>query len=138
MSNEAILSILNTINQKLTRIENYLKEHHTKTSLGSYNDYLPDSDDEPYKTEYIPLISAHANNSDSDSDSDCEMLVDEIYDSDDGEYPIERPEVYPEPKLSLTPLQIELVNEEFMRYRNKISDESDHDDDNDDNDDENI
>lgn len=106
--------LLSIIMMRLDRIENMLRSQQQKNrsakpeSIYSDDKYLNDdyqdniSDSDESHTSYV-------------SDDELPILLDERYDSDN-DLPLERPEVFPEPKLSLSSLQIQLANEEFMQY----------------------
>lgn len=112
--------MLRVINQRLTNIEGILKSLTNKKNSDSDYDELDDLRDSMELTT-TPMIE----NIDSDSDDDStNMLIDESYDSEN-DIPTEKAEVFPESKLTLTSLQIQLANEEFMQYKNKSSDDSD-------------
>jgi hypothetical protein len=117
-----LYSMLEQIITRLDRIESVLTEKTIKNNIG----YLDDSSDEgdygiSRDNSYIKLDQNALNQSD-DSDDDSPIVMEESYDSDHDK-PFEAPEVYPEPKLLLTPLQIQLANEEFMQYKGNASDE---------------
>lgn len=117
-----VLTMLVAIEQKLNNIENILQTMVNKKNSDSDYDELDDLRDSMELTS-TPMIE----NTDSDHDSDDDsnnMLIDESYDSEN-DIPTEKAEVFPESKLTLTSLQIQLANEEFMQYKNKSSDDSD-------------
>lgn len=110
-----VLSMLMTINNRLTRIENILKKNmeYDCDELDNIRDSI--------ESITTPMIE----HTDSDSDTDStNMLIDESYDSEN-DIPTEKAEVFPESKLTLTPLQIQLANEEFMQYKNVPNEDSD-------------
>lgn len=116
-----LYSMLEQIIIRLDRIESFLTEKPIN-KIG----YLDDSGDEgdygiSRDNSYIKLDQNALDQSD-DSDDDTPIVMEESYDSDHDK-PFEAPEVYPEPKLLLTPLQIQLANEEFMQYKGNASDE---------------
>lgn len=116
-----VLTMLAAIEQKLNNIENILKTMVSKKNSDSDYDELDDLRDSMELTS-TPMIE----NTDSDHDSDDDstnMLIDESYDSEN-DIPTEKAEVFPESKLTLTSLQIQLANEEFMRYKNKSNEDS--------------
>ncbi len=116
-----VLTMLAAIEQKLNSIENILKTMVSKKNSDSDYDELDDLRDSMELTS-TPMIE----NTDSDHDSDDDstnMLIDESYDSEN-DIPTEKAEVFPESKLTLTSLQIQLANEEFMRYKNKSNEDS--------------
>jgi hypothetical protein len=117
-----LYSMLEQIITRLDRIESVLTEKTIKNNIG----YLDDSSDEgdygiSRDNSYIKLDQNALDQSD-DSDDESPIVMEESYDSDHDK-PFEAPEVYPEPKLLLTPLQIQLANEEFMQYKGNASDE---------------
>lgn len=117
-----VLTMLVAIEQKLNNIENILQTMVNKKNSDSDYDELDDLRDSMELTS-TPMIE----NTDSDHDSDDDsnnMLIDESYDSEN-DIPTEKAEVFPESKLTLTSLQIQLANEEFMQYKNKSSEDSD-------------
>ena len=117
-----VLTMLVAIEQKLNNIENILQTMLNKKNSDSDYDELDDLRDSMELTS-TPMIE----NTDSDHDSDDDsnnMLIDESYDSEN-DIPTEKAEVFPESKLTLTSLQIQLANEEFMQYKNKSSEDSD-------------
>lgn len=116
-----LYSMLEQIITRLERIESFLTEK-SNNNIG----YIDDTSDEgdygiSRDNSYIKLDQNALDQSD-DSDDDTPIVMEESYDSDHDK-PFEAPEVYPEPKLLLTPLQIQLANEEFMQYKGNASDE---------------
>lgn len=116
-----LYSMLEQIITRLDRIELFLTEK-SNNNIG----YIDDTSDEgdygiSRDDSYIKLDQNALDQSD-DSDDDTPIVMEESYDSDHDK-PFEAPEVYPEPKLLLTPLQIQLANEEFMQYKGNASDE---------------
>lgn len=117
-----VLTMLVAIEQKLNNIENILQTMVNKKNSDSDYDELDDLRDSMELTS-TPMIE----NTDSDHDSDDDsnnMLIDESYDSEN-DIPTEKAEVFPESKLTLTSLQIQLASEEFMQYRNVPNEDSD-------------
>lgn len=115
-----VLTMLVAIEQKLNNIENILQTMVNKKNSDSDYDELDDLRDSMELTS-TPMIE----HTDSDSDTDSNnMLIDESYDSEN-DIPTEKAEVFPESKITLTPLQIQLANEEFMQYRNVPNEDSD-------------
>lgn len=120
-----VLTMLAAIEQKLNSIENILKTMVSKKNSDSDYDELDDLRDSMELTS-TPMIENTDSDHDSDHDSDDDstnMLIDESYDSEN-DIPTEKAEVFPESKLTLTSLQIQLANEEFMRYKNKSNEDS--------------
>lgn len=105
---ERIKRIESTLDQKVIKISSgYPKSEASDLSFGESEDYSDNKFnalDEGYVT-----------------DDDTPIVMEESYDSDH-DRPFEMPEVYPEPKLLLTPLQIQLANEEFMQYKGHPND----------------
>lgn len=112
--------LLADIVERLERIEQLLS-HKQSTKNGTQINYESDSETEYPTHSSLPddeLIDPSVDSSVSyisDDDNDP-IIMEESYGSDN-DFPIERPEVFPEPKLLLTPLQIQLANEEFMQYK---------------------
>ena len=117
-----VLTMLVAIEQKLNNIENILQTMVNKKNSDSDYDELDDLRDSMELTS-TPMIENTDSDHDSDNDS-TNMLIDESYDSEN-DIPTEKAEVFPESKLTLTSLQIQLANEEFMQYKNKSSEDSD-------------
>lgn len=110
--------MLSVISQRLTNIENILKTLTSEKKDDMDYDSLDNLRDS-IESVTTPMIE----NTDSDSDDDStNMLIDESYDSEN-DIPTEKAEVFPESKLTLTSLQIQLASEEFMQYKNKSSDD---------------
>jgi hypothetical protein len=118
MSNKKLLSVLIETNKRLDTIEFILRQNADKLNLigleepYNLNDFLdenyPDDEEEVKKIK---------NDDEYYSDSDCgELILEESYDSEN-EYAYDKPEVYPEPKLTLTLLQLQLADAEFMKYK---------------------
>lgn len=133
MSNKnSILSMLISTNKRLDKIEHILKLNADKLNLIGIEDltdsihsqqtlnYLDDYLDNNYLDDYINIDtnkSQENNLNDGYESSDCgELILEESYESDNDK-PIEKIEVYPEPKINLTSLQIQLENEQFMKYK---------------------
>lgn len=109
-----VYELLSIIMMRLDRIENLLSSQQQKNRSAKPESIY--SDDKYLNDDYQDNIS-ESNESDTSyvSDDELPILLDESYDSDN-DLPLERPEVFPEPKLSLSSLQIQLANEEFMQY----------------------
>lgn len=94
--------LLSEIMARLDRIETMLNNQQRTRAYSCYSD---NSFQE----------SIHSNHTSYVSDDDVPIIQEDDYDSDN-DVQLERIELYPEPKLSLTSLQIQLANEEFMQY----------------------
>jgi len=94
-----------TLNQKATMVSSgYSISEESNLSFSESEDYSDDQLDQELTEEaYV-------------SDDDTPIVMEASYDSDH-DRPFEAPDVYPESKILLTPLQIQLANEEFMQYK---------------------
>ncbi len=106
--------LLSSIHERLIRIEEVLRANGDRLNLMDLISWdeitISDAEEDTVDT------NQYFDDGSSDSDSDeSEIVVEESYDSDN-DFPRERSEVFPEPPLLLTPLQVELANEEFMQY----------------------
>ena len=128
----SILTMLIDTNKRLNQIESVLKLNSDKLNLiglENINDSqctLKYYDDLDLVDDYLDIVPIKTNIITTEyesSDDGKEFIMEDSYDSDT-DILIERTEVFPEPKL-LTPLQIQLANEEFMRY--KFSNHSEND-----------
>lgn len=106
--------LLSIIMMRLDRIENLLRSQQQKNRSAKPESIY--SDDKYPNDDYQDNISdSNESHTSYVSDDELPILLDESYDSDN-DLPLERPEVFPEPKLSLSSLQLQLANEEFMQY----------------------
>ena len=106
--------LLSIIMMRLDRIENLLRSQQQKNRSAKPESIY--SDDKYLNDDYQDNISdSNESHTSYVSDDELPILLDESYDSDN-DLPLERPEVFPEPKLSLSSLQLQLANEEFMQY----------------------
>jgi hypothetical protein len=108
-----LYTMLAEIIQRLERIESNLTQRVIKVSssylandLSNLSSSESGDDPDDQDTQDVAYVS----------DNDTSIVMEESYDSDHDQ-PFELPEVYSEPKLLLTPLQIQLANEEFMQYK---------------------
>lgn len=111
-----VQSMLRTIIERLDRIESLIeKKNRFITPRMNIDDSDSESDND--------CAANVAEDSDYGSDSDEPITMEPSYDSDH-DRPVYTPREYPQTKLSLTPLQIQLASEEFMQYKNRAEDQT--------------